>query len=308
MKTITTAKTLDVLRRLFSSYGLPEEIVSDNGPQFTSNECKECMDRNGIKHTRVAPYHPASNGAAERTVQIVKRALIKQLLDPNPKKQHLSIHHKLANFLIMYRNTPQTTTGRTPAELFLKRQPRTRFSLLKPNLAQKVESKQEKQRTYHDQGRVKERTLQVDQKVRVKSHENNLVKWLPGKVVKVCGPRTYIVHVYKNGKNRYVHIDHIFPSQEENQSESVEEVPSYTTSQELAVHLPTLAEQETTTEEKIQEESQITPQSMKIPVRDSQGSTVQQTNKPDTTSDIYTENSQRRYPQRNRKAPDRLDL
>ena len=44
-----------------------------------------------------------------------------------------------------------------------------------------------------------------------------MVKWLLGKVVKVCGPRTYLVHVYKMGKNRFVHIDHILPSQEESQ-------------------------------------------------------------------------------------------
>ncbi|XP_033098565.1 uncharacterized protein K02A2.6-like [Anneissia japonica] len=83
MKITTTNKTLDILRRLFSSYGLPEEIVSDNGPQFISSDFAEFMTRNGIIHKRVAPYHPASNGAAERTVQIVKKALIKQLLD-NP--------------------------------------------------------------------------------------------------------------------------------------------------------------------------------------------------------------------------------
>ena len=65
---------------------------------------------------------------------------------------------------------------RTPAELFLKRTPRTRFTLLKPNLAQSVENKQNEQNENHDKGRVKERTLKIDQKVGVKSHENNLGK------------------------------------------------------------------------------------------------------------------------------------
>lgn len=108
----------------------------------------------------------------------------------------MSIHHKLANFLITYRNTPHTTTGRTPAEVFLKRQPRTRLFLLKPNLAQSVEKKQADQRLYHDKGRVQERELQVDQRVRAKSNAGGLIKWLPGKVKKVCGSRTYLVHTF----------------------------------------------------------------------------------------------------------------
>ncbi|XP_033126304.1 uncharacterized protein K02A2.6-like [Anneissia japonica] len=189
-------------------------LCGDYKVTFISSDFAEFMNRNGIIHKRVAPYHPASNGAAERTVQIVKAALIKQLLDPNPRKRNLSLHHKLANFLITYRNSPHTTTGRTPAELFLKRQPRTRFSLLKPNLAQEIDRKQAKQTEYHDKGRVQERILHVDDRVRVKSNVGGLVKWLPGKVTKVCGSRTYLVYMYNNCKIRFVHIDHILSSKE----------------------------------------------------------------------------------------------
>ena len=63
---------------MFASHGLPEEVVSDNGPQFTSSEFSAFMEQNGIHHNRVPPCHPASNGAAERSVQIVKKSLEKQ--------------------------------------------------------------------------------------------------------------------------------------------------------------------------------------------------------------------------------------
>lgn len=116
----TTSKTIEVLRNLFACYGLPEEIVSDNGPQFTSKEFEDFVLSNGIQHSKVPPYHPASNGAAERTVQTVKSALVKFNLEPS--KSGMSLKHKLANFLFMYRNAPHNTTGRTPAELFLKAQ------------------------------------------------------------------------------------------------------------------------------------------------------------------------------------------
>ena len=61
MKTITAAKTIEVLRQLFAAYGLPEQVVSDNGPQFTVEEFKDCMKVNGIKHIRSTPYHPSTN-------------------------------------------------------------------------------------------------------------------------------------------------------------------------------------------------------------------------------------------------------
>jgi transposase InsO family protein len=57
---------------IFGEHILPEELVSDIGPQFISSEFAQFMISNGIKHTLVAPYHPASNGAAERTVRLVK--------------------------------------------------------------------------------------------------------------------------------------------------------------------------------------------------------------------------------------------
>ena len=51
--------TIEELRILMAEYGLPEEVVSDIGPQFTSELFKEFLKMNGIKQTLVPPYHPA---------------------------------------------------------------------------------------------------------------------------------------------------------------------------------------------------------------------------------------------------------
>ena len=75
MPSSTTARTIQALRDMFARWGIPEQLVSDNGPQFTSDEFRVFMQSNGVKHIRTAPYHPATNGAAERFIQTVKRAL-----------------------------------------------------------------------------------------------------------------------------------------------------------------------------------------------------------------------------------------
>ena len=140
MTSTTTAKTVEVLRQLFSSYGLPEEVVSDNGPQFISEEFSDFMKANGVKHVRIAPYHPASNGLAERFVQSFKTALKSSV------NSRLSLSHRLANYLLSYRSTPHSTTGVSPSSLFLHRHIRTRFDLLRPDREARINQKQSKQR------------------------------------------------------------------------------------------------------------------------------------------------------------------
>jgi len=213
MTTTTAVKTIDVLRNIFASQGLPEEVVSDNGPQFTSCEFKQFLRSNGIKQTLVPAYHPASNGAAERSVRTVKAALMKQVIGEEVLHTNLSLQHRLANFLLMYRSTPHSVTGVPPAELFLKRQLRTRFSLLKPSLARTVEEKQLKQKTYHDKTTTKLRDLQPGDQVRVKNFREGKEKWLRATVVKRLGPVRYLID--DGGRQRSVHIDHLLFSREE---------------------------------------------------------------------------------------------
>ena len=91
MGSMTSLKTIEVLRSLFSRYGIPKEVVSDNGPQPASEEFSQFLKQNGVKFTRVPPYHPASNGAAERSVKTAKTVLTKQVLDG--KANSLSLEH-----------------------------------------------------------------------------------------------------------------------------------------------------------------------------------------------------------------------
>ncbi|XP_060114074.1 uncharacterized protein K02A2.6-like [Heteronotia binoei] len=71
----STAVAIRALRRVLSTHGIPDTIVSDNGTAFTSREFREFLQRYLIHHIRSAPFHPATNGQAERMVRTTKEAL-----------------------------------------------------------------------------------------------------------------------------------------------------------------------------------------------------------------------------------------
>ena len=72
MATTSATATVAELRALFSVHRLPERVVTDNGPQFTSQEFQQFLQ---VVNVPVAPYHPSSNGLAERAVQTFKQGL-----------------------------------------------------------------------------------------------------------------------------------------------------------------------------------------------------------------------------------------
>ena len=138
MKSVTPTATIEKLREMFATHGLPATLVSDNGSNFTSSEFQEFMKKNGIKHIKVALYHPASNGLAERAVRIFKEGY--------EEMEDGSVQTKLSRFLLSYRTTPHSTTGVPPAELLMKRRLHTHLNQLVPSIADRVRNKQSQQK------------------------------------------------------------------------------------------------------------------------------------------------------------------
>jgi len=95
----SSAAAILELRTLFSHYCFPETVVSDNETRFTSRNFEDFLATNGVKHLKSAPYHPANNGLAERSVLIVKRGLKKVTAG--------SVEERLACVLFAYRITPK---------------------------------------------------------------------------------------------------------------------------------------------------------------------------------------------------------
>ena len=124
MRKTDTASTITCLKHWFSIYGLPNQLISDNGTQFTSEEFAKFMKLKGIKHICIAAYHQSSTGHAERYVQIVKKGM--KCSSTSNLKEHVD------QILLAHRSTPSSATGKTPSRLFLGREMQIRLDIMKP--------------------------------------------------------------------------------------------------------------------------------------------------------------------------------
>jgi transposase InsO family protein len=81
MKTMNNGSVIEKLREIFARFGLPNKIVSDNGPQFRSEEFIQFCKNNMIRFVTSPSYHPATNGSAENAVKSLKNGILKEVKD-----------------------------------------------------------------------------------------------------------------------------------------------------------------------------------------------------------------------------------
>ena len=203
MTRITSQATINQLRTIFSTWGLPRELVTDNGPAFVSSEFADFCQRNGIRHVRVTPFHPRSNGEAERMVRTFKRTMKSMIKDGD------SVLEKLPRLLLSYRSTPHAVTSRTPAELFMGRQLRTRLDLMHPSTLRRVEHHQDQQK-FHYHRKARETEFEPGADVWTRNYRVGEDRWQRGAVTHRTGPASYRVNT-ANGEIRR-HADQMRPA------------------------------------------------------------------------------------------------
>jgi hypothetical protein len=174
----TVKITITQLRRIFSTHGIPDIIVSDNATAFTGSEFQEFVMRNGIRHITGAPYHAATNGLAENAVKTFKSAM---------KKSTGDMEDRLFRFLFDYRITPHVTTGVPPCELLMNRKVKCRFDLLRPSIGNNVKKKQEIQARNYNCSRAGP-DITVGDSVYYKNYSHIGPPNIPGTVVERTGP------------------------------------------------------------------------------------------------------------------------
>ena len=219
----TSAHTIAALRHIFITEGLPETIVTDNGRQFVSGEFEEFCRLNGICHLTSAPFHPASNGEAERFVQSLKRSVEKTCVGGDTPKLALQ------KFLSTYRCMPHPALDwKSPAEVLHGRQPRNLLSLLGPSqLASTAKSKVQSTNKYD-----------VDSLVYARNYRSG-PKWLEGKVTAKVGDVMYNIHTDRGIWKR--HANQLQPRVYVSDSTTTSNLPSITTVSPQPASASTLA-------------------------------------------------------------------
>ena len=186
LKSMSSKAAINSTKSIFACHGIPDVVVSDNGPQFSSIEFKEFAKDYGFTHATSSPRYPQSNGAAERAVQTVKK-MLKKADDPYAA-------------LLLYRATP-LENGFSPSELLMGRKLKTKLPVLPSTLAPKtpnhssVKEKEEKikerqRKNFNKRHATKEaQKLKPNDKVFVRDMKKT------GHIVRPHhNPRSFIVH------------------------------------------------------------------------------------------------------------------
>ena len=126
LHTIDAPRIAEELVKVFAQVGVPREILTDQGSNFTSQMLTEIYRLLGVQPIRTSPYHPQTDGLVERFNQTLKRMLKKAAMD-NVKDWDKFVPY----LLFAYREFPQASTGFSPFELIYGRQVRGPLDILK---------------------------------------------------------------------------------------------------------------------------------------------------------------------------------
>lgn len=213
MNNTSSEATITELKKVFCRYGIPNTVVSDNGPQFSSREFKEFAAEYGFKCSFSNPMYPQSNGQAERYVQTIKR-MIKKAKIENKEVQ-------LA--LLNYRNTPLSGIHASPAELLMSRKLRSKFPIEPQQLksktqnskARQIKKLQLRQKRYFDKhASTSHKPLQVGDKVKYLNHKQ---EWTSGNIKTAHNPRSRDYDITnKRGNTIKRNRRHIYKIQKDN--------------------------------------------------------------------------------------------
>ena len=224
--TSTSSKsTTAILEQEFAHFGYPHTLVTDNATTFMSQEFQAWCKQRGIVHLTGAPYHPATNGAAERLIQSFKQALRKSSLPPK---------EALQEFLMQYRRIP-FASGLSPSELLNGRRIRTKIDTLVPSIPHLLQGRQSRQASKHSSTEDSEVVSKVEHHYSLGDpcyalyfgpRRDRDPRWVPAIVTKVHGTRSVNVRVIPRGPTWRRHLDQLRPRYGSDQDDDPCEIPT----------------------------------------------------------------------------------
>lgn len=192
LNALTSNAVIHHLKSIFAENGIPEVIVTDNGPQYSSQEFKKFCKEWGVDHKTSSPLYPQSNGFSERMVQTVKGLLKKS--EAAGEDPYLA--------LLSYRSTPVDSKLGSPGKLLNQRNYRTQLptsgrlqrSMAKDDDVLQLHQRQQTQRQQHDNKFNRElKDLPSGQAVAVYQPQSKT--WTSAEVKeKSSEPRSYVVN------------------------------------------------------------------------------------------------------------------
>jgi len=198
LTSMTSGCVVKELMIIFSRFGIPDVLISDNATQFSSTEFAEFATKWGFDHSTSSPRYAQSNGKAENAVQTVKR-LFNKCRDTGESEFRA---------LLDWRNTPSEGIGSSPAQRLFGRRCKTWLpmarSLLKPSYttdaaSHAITTQKSRQASYYNRSTKRQPAIETGAAIRMKLPGTKT--WSPGVCVsKAHGDRSYLVKV---GDNTY---------------------------------------------------------------------------------------------------------
>lgn len=200
------------LKAHFARQGIPDVLISDNGPQYSSQEFQAFSGKWEFVHRTSSPGYPQSNGKAESAVKTAKR--IMQKAAAAGQDPYLAI--------LDHRNTPSQGVNTSPAQRLLSRRTRTllptKESLLEPEVTdnkQGLMNTRQRQEKYYNRTARDLDCLKEGDSVRVQPFEPCRT-WKTAKVLRTVSPRSYEVELETGGvlrrNRRHLRHNHSPPS------------------------------------------------------------------------------------------------
>ena len=167
-KSTAATTVIPKLDSIFARQGIPDQLKTDNGTPFQSDEFKRFADHLGFKHRRITPYWPRANGEVERFMETIKKYIRAAVLDGLNWKQ------ELFSFLRQYRATPHSTTGISPSEALNGRRLKIPLPEIKPSLTQLQPTSSDVKRNILRNDTVKKASIKAYADRKLQTQDRNL--------------------------------------------------------------------------------------------------------------------------------------